>query len=197
MPSRQVCLAIILLRSRGKSSRQWTRRDQELSRELYMHFILRTSPWSQISFLPFYQRKQCQESQRTAQVHTVVKVVVQTDLIFRALCLAERDLPKVTKVFLKAGWKYKGCSETGCLFFSQAAPAAYGSSWARGQMGTAAEPMPQLQHQIRATSATYTAAYSNARSFTQWVRPGIKPKSSQRQCWDPYPTATTGAPRKL
>ena len=35
-------------------------------------------------------------------------------------------------------------------------------------------PQPQ-QHQIRAVSATYAASFSNARSLTLWVRPGIKP----------------------
>ena len=39
--------------------------------------------------------------------------------------------------------------------------------------------MPQTQqHQIQATSATYTTTYSNARSLTHWVRPGIEPASS-------------------
>ena len=31
------------------------------------------------------------------------------------------------------------------------------------------------QHQIQASSATYTAAWGNARSLTHWARPGIKP----------------------
>ena len=30
---------------------------------------------------------------------------------------------------------------------------------------------------------TYTAAYSNTRSLIHWVRPGIEPTFSQRQCW--------------
>jgi len=38
-------------------------------------------------------------------------------------------------------------------------------------------PQPQ-QHQIRATSATYTTAHSNARSLTHGARPGIEPASS-------------------
>ena len=38
-------------------------------------------------------------------------------------------------------------------------------------------PQPQ-QHQIQATSATYTEAQGSARSLTQQVRPGIEPKSS-------------------
>ena len=39
------------------------------------------------------------------------------------------------------------------------------------------------QHEIRAASVTYTAACGNAGSLTPWVRPGIKPASSQRQHW--------------
>ena len=38
-------------------------------------------------------------------------------------------------------------------------------------------PQPQ-QHQIRATSATYTTAHGNAGSLSHWVRPRIEPKSS-------------------
>ena len=34
------------------------------------------------------------------------------------------------------------------------------------------------QRWIQATSSTYTAAHSNARSLTHWARPGIKPLSS-------------------
>jgi len=40
-------------------------------------------------------------------------------------------------------------------------------------------PAPQPQQcWIRAASATYTTAHSNARSLTHWARPGIKPTSS-------------------
>ena len=52
--------------------------------------------------------------------------------------------------------------------FFMVAPAAYGSSRARGQTRAAAE-----------ASATDC---SNTRSLTHWVRPGIEPASSQRQC---------------
>ena len=38
-------------------------------------------------------------------------------------------------------------------------------------------PQPR-QHQLQATSATYTTACSNARSLTHWVRPGIDPTFS-------------------
>ena len=36
------------------------------------------------------------------------------------------------------------------------------------------------QHWIQAASVTYATACSNTRSLTHWVRPGIKPASSQR-----------------
>ena len=55
----------------------------------------------------------------------------------------------------------------------------YGGSQARGQIGAAAVPRPQLQQcQIPAASATYTTSHGNAGSFTHWVRPGIEPASS-------------------
>ena len=38
-------------------------------------------------------------------------------------------------------------------------------------------PQPQ-QHSIRAISATYATAHSNARSPTHWMRPGMEPASS-------------------
>ena len=38
-------------------------------------------------------------------------------------------------------------------------------------------PQPQ-QHQIRATSATYTTAYDNAGSLTHCMKPGIEPSTS-------------------
>ena len=38
------------------------------------------------------------------------------------------------------------------------------------------------QHWIQDSSVTYTAAWSNAGSLSPWVRLGIKPASSQRQC---------------
>ena len=62
------------------------------------------------------------------------------------------------------------------LFF-RATLAAYGSS-----PSCIFLPTPE-QLQIWATSATYTAACSNARSLTHWVKPGIKPASSWTLCW--------------
>ena len=56
-----------------------------------------------------------------------------------------------------------------CLFaISWAAPSAYGGSQARGLIGAvAAWPTPEpQQRQIRAASATYTTAHSNAVSLT-------------------------------
>ena len=60
----------------------------------------------------------------------------------------------------------------------------YWSSWGRGSnWSCSCWPTPQPQpHQIWAMSATYTAACSNARFLTHWVRPGIEPISSGRQC---------------
>ena len=55
-----------------------------------------------------------------------------------------------------------------CFFcFLTAAPVAYRSSQARGRIG--------------AVYATYSTAYSNVRSLTYGVRPGLKPTTSQRQ----------------
>ena len=46
-------------------------------------------------------------------------------------------------------------------------------------------PTPELQHhQIRAVSATYTTAHSNAGSLAHWARRGIKPATSWLQLWD-------------
>ena len=57
-------------------------------------------------------------------------------------------------------------------------------------------PQPQ-QCGIWATSMTYTTAYSNTRSLTQWARPVIRPASSWMlvrfiNCW-----ATMGTPNYL
>ena len=60
----------------------------------------------------------------------------------------------------------------------RATPMAYGGSQARGSNRSySCQPTPQ-QHQIRALSATYTTAHSNARSATHEARPGIEPTTS-------------------
>ena len=62
-----------------------------------------------------------------------------------------------------------------CFLF-RAVPMACGGLQARGSNLSSSfslTPQPQ-QHQIRATSVTYTTAHSNSRSLTHWVRPGIE-----------------------
>ena len=77
----------------------------------------------------------------------------------------------------------------------RAAPAAHGSSQARGSNKSySCQPTPQPQQcEIQAETATYTTAHSNARSLTHSARPGIKPTTSvpNRIC---FYCATTGAP---
>ena len=83
------------------------------------------------------------------------------------------------------------------FFFSfRVIPAAYGGSQVKSELHLPPIPQPQ-QHQIRATSATYTSVHGNSRSLTYWARPGIKPTSSWilvrfLTCW-----ATTGTPGLL
>ena len=78
------------------------------------------------------------------------------------------------------------------FFLFRAATVAYRSFWARGRIGST--PQPQ-QHEIQATSVSYTAACKNTGSLTHWARPGTKPASS----WIPagFLTlwATTGIPQ--
>ena len=50
------------------------------------------------------------------------------------------------------------------------------------ELQLASTPQPQ-QHQIWDTSLTYAAACSNAKSFTHWAKPGIKPTSSGMLRW--------------
>ena len=65
------------------------------------------------------------------------------------------------------------------FFFFTAAPVAYRSFQARGQISCSCWPQPQPQpHQIHATFVTCTAACSNTGSLTHWARLGIKPTSS-------------------
>ena len=59
----------------------------------------------------------------------------------------------------------------------------------RGTLELQRGPMPPPQHPA---SVIYTAAYGNARSWTHWVRPGIEPTSSQRQCWILSPWSHNG-----
>ena len=54
-----------------------------------------------------------------------------------------------------------------------------GSSWS---CSYCVHQKPQ-QHQIPEASLTYTKSRSNIWSLIYWVRPGIKPRSSQRQIW--------------
>ena len=83
-------------------------------------------------------------------------------------------------------WKYTGVDFFLLLLFIylfllfRATPAAYESSQARGLVGAAAAGLCHSHSNAGnwATSATYTAACSNARSLTHWLRPGIKPASS-------------------
>ena len=66
-------------------------------------------------------------------------------------------------------------------FFFPAAPVVYGISRAKGsksELQPKSTPRP-WQHLIQAISVTYTAAWGNNRSLTQWARPGIKPTSSE------------------
>ena len=82
------------------------------------------------------------------------------------------------------------------LFF-RAAPAAFGSSQARGQIGTAAAGLRPQPHQygIWAMSLTYIEAHSNARLLTRWEGSRIEPVSSRilvrfittQPQWEPPP----------
>ena len=66
------------------------------------------------------------------------------------------------------------------FFLFRATLAAFGDAQASGQIKSYScwpTPEPQ-QHRIRAESATYTTAHGNARSFTHWARPGVKPETS-------------------
>ena len=66
------------------------------------------------------------------------------------------------------------------ICFYRAAPAAYGSSWARGSnWSRSCWPVPQpQQRQIWAASAIYTTAHGNTGLLTHWAGPGIKLTSS-------------------
>ena len=53
----------------------------------------------------------------------------------------------------------------GYLFILTPAPAAYGSSWDRGQIGPTAAGLHHSHSKIQATSATYAPDCSNAGSL--------------------------------
>ena len=72
-----------------------------------------------------------------------------------------------------------------CVFVFIAIP--YGSSHASGWAG-----LHHSHHWIRAASAAYPAACSNARSLTHGARPGIEPASSWTLCQFLTCRATTG-----
>ena len=73
--------------------------------------------------------------------------------------------------------------------------AAYGSSRPGVKSELQLWPMPEpQQYQIKTASANYTTAYGNALSLTHWVRPGIKPSSSQRQHCVLNPMSPTRTP---
>ena len=92
--------------------------------------------------------------------------------VIRLLCKKQSNAPSCTT------------KSTAYLFFFfcrfRAVPMAYGGSQARGPVGATAAGLhhSHRQHQIRATSVTYTTAHGNARSLTHLARPGIKPASS-------------------
>ena len=57
--------------------------------------------------------------------------------------------------------------ETYFFFLFTATPSAYGSSWTRGQIGTAAEANATATARwIQAKSVNYAAGWGNARSLT-------------------------------
>ena len=60
------------------------------------------------------------------------------------------------------------------FIFLRAALLAYGDSQSRGQIGSVATGLCQIQD----TSSTYTTAHNNIGSLTHWTRPRIQPASS-------------------
>ena len=92
----------------------------------------------------------------------------------------------------------KRCSRLIILFFFfllfTPAPVACGRS--HRSYGCQHIPQPQ-QCQIQAMSVSHTIARSNAGSLTQWVRPGIKPTSSQILCRVLHPMSHNGNSSRL
>ena len=83
----------------------------------------------------------------------------------------------------------QGCEQVAgflfvCLFFvffvcvCGAAPAAYGSSQARGQIGAAAAGLHHSHSNAREKLCLQPVAHGNTRSLTHSARPGIEPTSS-------------------
>ena len=69
--------------------------------------------------------------------------------------------------------------EVRCYLYTK----AYGSSWDRGGIGTAAAGLCHSNTGwIWATFMTYGTACGNAKSLTHRARPGIQPASSHRLC---------------
>ena len=66
----------------------------------------------------------------------------------------------------------------GFLFFLMAAPGAYGSSWARGQ--------------IEASAASLWHIHGNTGFLTHWVTPRIESASSWTLCWVLNPRSHNG-----
>ena len=65
-------------------------------------------------------------------------------------------------------------------FFFRATPAAYGSSWVRGQIGAAAASLCHSHSNARSEPhlQTLTQLVATPDPLTHWARPGIEPASS-------------------
>ena len=76
------------------------------------------------------------------------------------------------------------------IFNFMATPAAYGSSWARGQIGAAAAGLHHCHGNTG--SRPHAEACGNARSLTHWMWPGMEPESSWTLCWVLNPLSHNG-----
>ena len=65
-----------------------------------------------------------------------------------------------------------------CLAFFMARPTAYGGSQARDLIRATAVSLQCSHSNARSQSANHPTAHSNARSLTNWGRPGIEPTIS-------------------
>ena len=71
-----------------------------------------------------------------------------------------------------------------CCFLFMATPPAYGSSWAKGQIRTAAASLHHSHDNTRSKLHLQPShSCSNVGSLTHWASSGIEPASSQRQYW--------------